>query len=513
MHIQVLTCLLGIILGVMCGMFLPYSTEIAVAAFLLGVVECSVYFFARYRQDKNNYTKNKFLLPLLSGVFFVSLAVGVIRVQFIENHSSFICDVSCTFNATIISSPEVKDVYQVFVIDVEDTDDAVYTVQVKAPLYPRFHVGDTLRLSGKVTVPKVSISHDGARAFDYVSYLHIHNIGSEMLYPKIELQKSEKVSAVASYLAKVKEVFLQLIARHVQAPSASLGAGMLFGDSSMSKELIQTFRAAGLSHIVVLSGFNIAILISFTCILLMFVPLILRVLIAGIFVILFVMMVGAEVSVIRATLMSFIALTALLFGRPYTARHALLLSLLAITLYEPEHVLVDVSLHLSFLATAGIVYMSDGLKSLLTKVTSTTYKEILTTTLAAYLSTLPYGMYTFSSVSLYALIANFIVLPLVPLMMFSTFLVVATSPLLPLLGATFGYLTTILGKLIIFVASTVENLPFASIQVSISLSAMFFLYSILIGVFYFFIVRKRGRSNNETPPTNNEEILSDSISY
>ena len=515
MHIKVLTCLLGIILGVVCGAFLPYSTEIALCAGVLGIAECGLYFFARQKQNtsKHENYENHFLPPLLSGMFFISFAIGIIRVQFTEEHSSFVCERVCTFKATIVTSPEVKDEYQVFVVDIAGENDEVYDVQVKAPLYPRLSVGEVLTLSGRVTEPKGNLSHGDVHAFDYVSYLHVHNIGSEMFYPNIELQKTDGSVGVGLYLAKLKERFLQSITHHVEAPAASLGAGMLFGDASMSKELLQTFRVAGLSHIVVLSGFNIAILISFVLVLLVFVPLVLRVFIAGIFVILFVVMVGGGVSLIRATLMSFVALAALLLGRPYTARHALLLSLLVITLYDPKYLLNDVSLHLSFLATAGIVYMSDGIKSVLTRLTSTLYKEVLTTTLAAYLSTLPYVMYTFGTISLYALIANLVVLPLVPLMMLFTFLVVVTAPFIPLLGVIFGFITTLIGRVIIVVGQTVENLPISSVKVSVSLVMMTFLYGGILIVFYFFIHRKKHHNKNETLPTNNTTIFSEVISY
>jgi len=66
--------------------------------------------------------------------------------------------------------------------------------------------------------------------------------------------------------------------------------------------------------------------------------------------------------VIRATLMSFVGLLAMLLGRAYVAKQALILSLLAIVMYEPYALMHDVSLHLSFLATAGIVYLSEPLE-------------------------------------------------------------------------------------------------------------------------------------------------------
>ena len=75
--------------------------------------------------------------------------------------------------------------------------------------------------------------------------------------------------------------------------------------------------------------------------------------------------------------------------------------------------------------------MSDGIKNVLHMIRSTTYKEIVTTTLCAYLATLPYVMYTFGTVSVYALLTNLVVLPLVPIMMLLTALVVVGDRSLP----------------------------------------------------------------------------------
>jgi competence protein ComEC len=220
-------------------------------------------------------------------------------------------------------------------------------------------------------------------------------------------------------------------------------------------------------------------------------------------------MVGAEVSIIRATIMAFISLTALLVGRAYTARQALVISLLIIILYDPLHLLYDVSLHLSFLATAGIVYTSEIIKTLVQKVSSPTYKEIIATTLSAYIATLPYVLYTFGTISVYALLANLIVLPLVPLMMLLTFFVGVTAPLLHVLGVVFGYATTILGGVIIFVAEAVVGLPFSSIHLLISFTTMCFMYLCIISFFYFLL----SRTKNETSGTKNDILVSEIISY
>ncbi len=517
MHTNVLTALLGVSVGIVSSELLMYGSEIALLALVLGIAQVVLFFISR-RSSRSvlGDGRRTGMLPLLSGIFCIALFIGVIRVQFSDIKSNFVCVPSCTFSGVVISSPEVKDVYQIFSVRQEQVDGepGMYDVQVKAPLYPRYQAGDKLTLTGKVSEPQAPMQHEDERAFDYATYLRLHNIGSEMFYPKIEVVESDDTESqsLVTSLKRMQESFLATIFLYVSEPSASLASGMLFGDSSMSKELVQTFRVAGLSHIIVLSGFNIAVLIGFVVLILRFLPLTFRVIGAATFVILFVLMVGAEVSIVRASIMSFVALAALLVGRAYTARHALLLSLLAIILYEPEHLLHDVSLHLSFLATAGIVYTSDGLQMLFARVRQKGYREILTTTLAAYLATLPYILYTFGTISVYALFANMIVLPLVPLIMVLTFFTMVSAPLSTLLGGIFGFTTSLLGDFVIFIARLVESLPFASVTFSITPEVMVVLYVLLTVVFVVLVSRKKKKAD-ETRETKNEEILSGVISY
>jgi len=287
---------------------------------------------------------------------------------------------------------------------------------------------------------------------------------------------------------------------------------MLFGATSMSQEMVQTFRVAGLSHIVVLSGFNIAILISFILLIFTFIPLALRVICAVIFVSFFVIAVDGEASVIRATLMSFIGLLALLIGRAYTARIALLVSLVCIIAYTSSHVLYDASLHLSFLATAGIIYMSEGTQKYLARIQSRTYKEIIATTLTAYLATLPYILFTFGSVSVYALFANLVVLPFVPLMMLVTFLLIPLSFISEMVTIFFGYIDTMIGLFILSVARLVEWLPFSYFTGTISFVTMCIMYALLI-IIYSLIHNKKNIENNETLGTKDDYIISEIIRY
>ncbi len=517
-HIKTLIALVGMIVGVVVSEKTEYASEVGVFMLVLGVMQLVIYFFesSRWKVEGGNVKANnevrRFSIPLACGIFCIMVFLMILRVQLSNEKTSLVCEKSCTVAVEVVTTPKIKNEYQMFGVRPDDMQDT-YDIQVRAPLYPRYEVGEKLQLVGKVTPPHDAMPHDGEKTFDYAMYLRTHNLGSEMYYPKIIVSTSSGESTFTNSLTHLRGTLVNNIKSYVDAPASTLASGMLFGDDSMSQELVATFRASGISHIVVLSGFNIAILISFVLLVLLFVPLFLRVIFASVFVILFVLMVGAEASVVRATSMSFIGLLALVIGRGYVARQALLLSLIAITFYEPIHLLHDVSLHLSFLATAGIVYMSDVIHEMLNKIQSKSYKEILTTTLAAYLATLPYVMYTFGTVSLYALLTNIIVLPLVPLMMLVTFLVVLFAPVSHIVALIFGYIDTILGEVIIFVAHTVERLPFASLSVSVSFMMMCTLYALIIGTYAYNVKRYLSAKRDETLPTKSDEILSEIILY
>ena len=525
MHALTLTALLGIVVGVFCGESSLYGSEIASAAFVVALLQVLLVVVEKNKEKKKMNAQHssssfseassskQYSFAIFSAVFFCFVTVGIVRVQFVQEKSNFVCAAVCTFGATVHSPPKIKNNYQVFSVRLDGNDD-MYNIQVKTPLYPKYEVGERLLLTGKVSLPKTIMPHAMKKAFEYDMYLRVHDIGSEMYYPKVEREvATTQKKSFRETLMNIKESYIETIATYVSQPAASLSSGMLFGATSMSQELIQTFRVAGLSHIVVLSGFNIVILISFVLWILVFVPLVMRVILAVLFVIIFVIMVGGEASVIRATLMSCIGLVALLVGRAYAAKQALILSLIAIILFEPANYIYDVSLHLSFLAAAGIIYMSEGVQTMLRGITSQSYKEIITTTLCAYVATLPYVIYTFGTVSVYALLANSIVLPLVPIVMLLTFFVVVIAPFTQTLASLIGYVDSILGDIIIWTARSIERLPFSSVTISFSWVAMVSMYIILACGYYFLVRRFSVSQNNETSLTKDGVLYSEIISF
>lgn len=492
-HLKTLIFLLGLIGGIVVGEKSPFATEIVIFSAIALLVEGVVYFWSKRKGAGSSVALTLLLLSF-------GIIVGGMRTQFTEEVPRFICESVCQVEATVERKGDTKDTYQTF--DVRVDEDALL-VRVRAPLYPEYRVGDRLELSGKITVPENFVPHDGKKSFDYVSYLEINRVGSEVYYPKITALDPVE-HTLKQRLQLFHEKLISQVMAHVTEPASYLASGMLLGVSNFSSELLETFRVSGLSHIVVLSGFNITILIVFILILLRPLPVSVRVVAASLVVVIFVIMVGGGSSLVRASGMAFVSLLALLFGRGYVATQALLVSLIAILLYSPMSLFYDASLHLSFLATSGIVYGYESLERVFSKRLPKSASELLAATVAAYVSTLPYILYTFGTFSLYGVISNLLVLPLVPLTMSFTALTILMSFLHPILATLFGVITGILGDVIIFFARVVERLPMSSTSVSISSNMMVLLYIAIVLLFVFL----RTREENETAETKEGEIIS-----
>lgn len=486
MHIRTILFASGLALGIIISQKYIYASEVAVFTFILFILQLIVLFFAKRRKENVD-------VVIFTLIISFALSFGVIRGQLIEEAKIFTCADKCQFLGVVVSTPESKDNLQeitVKVISNECVDCA--NVLIKAPLYPQFSVGEKLSVSGKVSLPENILSTEiNKKGFDYRSYLLNRGVGSTSFYPEI---KSEGVSDTTfnTKLILLKDSFVEKINNYVSNPASLLASGMLFGKASFSKELNETFRVAGISHIVVLSGFNIAILISFVLAVLFFLPLVARVIASALFVVLFVLAVGAEASVVRATIMAFVSLLAMLSGREYVARQALILSFVLIILYDPLALLNSVSFHLSFLATAGIVYLSESISELLEKIkVSGLLNQIFTPTLSAIIATQGYILYTFGFLSLYTFIVNILVVPFVPIAMLLSFFVVVFAYLSNAVALIFGFMDSALLNVMIGVAKLFSNLPMAKVDVSFSVIYLCLYYTLVFMLFFFYSQREK----------------------
>ena len=156
-------------------------------------------------------------------------------------------------------------------------------------------------------------------------------------------------------------------ARVLGPEEAGLLPALVVGDTdAVPRTVADEFRTAGMSHLLAVSGANLAIMG-------VAVLLLLRVLRCGprgsavgaaLAVVAFVVLAGPEPSVLRAAVMGFAGLLALAVGRERSALPALAISVIVLVVLDPA-MAVSPGFALSVLATAGLVLLAprwaDGL--------------------------------------------------------------------------------------------------------------------------------------------------------
>lgn len=214
------------------------------------------------------------------------------------------------------------------------------------------------------------------------------------------------------------------------SPHSELVMGMVLGENRF--KLIPRYndilKTVGLVHVVVVSGYNISLVFM----------LLMRIIgsqykvknmIVGLFcTLLYAGISGFGVPAVRAWIMGSIAVIFKYYGRPTQGIKILIFSAIVILCLAPSQ-LFSVSFQLSFLATLGVMVVPGALKQL----SSSALLEDFNTSLSAQLMVNPVISYYFGTVSLAALIANPLVLWVVPLCTIlggALVLLVFVSPLL-----------------------------------------------------------------------------------
>jgi competence protein ComEC len=273
--------------------------------------------------------------------------------------------------------------------------------------------GSLLAVRSRLELPE---DFDG---FAYREYLARQGIGAIARARAAEVLADG--SGPGAVLAGLRGTLLGGLTAVIPEPEAALGAGILLGvRSSIAPEVSDAFATAGLTHVVAISGWNIAIVVALVGALLR--PLERRpggrwmtAAIASATVAAYVLLTGASPSVVRAALMAGALLVGRFSGSRAHAGSALGLAALVMLLAAPS-VLWDVGFQLSLLATAGLIWYGRPIEARLARWPAW-LREPVALTMAAQLTTLPVVLVNFERLSLVAPLANVLVVPIVPLVM------------------------------------------------------------------------------------------------
>lgn len=199
---------------------------------------------------------------------------------------------------------------------------------------------------------------------------------------------------------------------HLARDRSALVRGLTIGDTSgMDRADEDALRRAGLSHLVAVSGSNVALVLGVVLVGARAMRPKLRLALAAVALTVFVVAVGPEPSVLRAAVMGAIALLALGAGIRADPLAALGVAVLAVVGVRPGMV-ASVGLHLSVAATAGIILWAAPIAGALRRAPRPVALA-LGATLAAQCAVAPITVGVFGQLSLAGPVANLVALPAV----------------------------------------------------------------------------------------------------
>ena len=213
-------------------------------------------------------------------------------------------------------------------------------------------------------------------------------------------------------------------------------AALVLGSAQVQlpEDIRQSFRIAGLSHALAASGFHLSVLLGSVLMLARRWPSCLRLPLACMALLLFICLVGAQPSVVRAVLMAVIALLIRESGHRSRPLGVLVVTLSGMLLLRPVWA-QSIGFQLSAAATAGLILTAPRLEQALQPCLPDRCRGMasaLSIPVAALLWTLPLQLLHFGAMPLYALPANLLVAPLLSpltlLAMLSALLVLLLPP-------------------------------------------------------------------------------------
>ena len=484
---MILTFVFGFIGGIAIGSFISISLGFFLTLIFLTVI----IFVYKYFIADEYHAILMFIVVLLIGVLF---GVGRMYVSdlYKESHLEKYANQKIEAEGIIVNEPDVRENNTKLTVSLRNIYIGTTTVAVKekilvtVPIYPEFSYGDKVKMTVTLDEP-VEIENEG-RVFDYSGYLRVRGIWYTSRFTTIKFISGGHGSVIKDLLFKTKNTFTDSLNNVLPQPESSLMAGLLLGTKqSLGKDLLTEFQKTGVSHIVVLSGYNIAIVASSIMAFFRFLPKNYSFGFGALGIILFTILSGGGASAWRAGIMVLVALFAKKMNRDYRIGRVFGFTIVLMLAPNPLLLAFDPSFQLSVLATIGLIFVTPHITPYLLWVTEKFgLREIISSTIATQITVLPYLIYNMGILSLVSLPVNVLILGTIPLTMllgFITGIAGLISLYLSFIPAFFTYILLWYQLTVVHIGA---NIPFGAITLpAFSLIILILTYVIIFGGLYF----------------------------
>jgi len=342
--------------------------------------------------------------------------------------------------------------------------------------YPEYKYGDELKIIGKLKTPTVF------EDFNYRGYLAKDGIYSVMYYPKIESTGNNRGNFFYKTIYSFKNKIKQVVEKIMPLPEVAILEALTLGNKQgLTDNLKNQLNISGTRHITAISGMHIIILTKALMAILIGIGLWRgqAFYIALGILVLFIIMIGAPASAIRAGIMGGILLFAKKIGRLNNSGRAIVFAAAVMLALNPLLLKFDVGFQLSFLAALGIIYIKPIFDVWLNKLLPKKLKDwfnkgeikkeipgVITMTFAAQIATLPILVYNFGRISFVSPLANVLIVPALPYVMGTGFIFSLASLIWSFLGRILIWPTWLVVAYVAKLVEWLSKIPFAAKEIS-----------------------------------------------
>lgn len=284
---------------------------------------------------------------------------------------------------------------------------------------------------------------------------------------RLNINKGSLLKKLAFYLkAGIKEVFT----KRLSSLAASVNNAMVLGEKkSIPTAVYHSMIQSGTVHIMVVSGFHVGIIAFMSEVFLKILRIPRRIRFFGVIfcLILYCLITGASIPVVRATVMGIFLAAGYFIQREPDIKNSFFLAALFILIINPKD-LFSISFQLSFGSVASIIYLYPFLKALFKagNIKIRFFRAIIDgclVSLAAWLATSGFIAYYFKILSPVAVLANIFIIPVASLIILSGLIMVIISLVLPPLAGAFAAFNETAVFVLLKLNNLFINLPFAYI--------------------------------------------------
>lgn len=353
----------------------------------------------------------------------------------------------------IVTKYEVKE--DKITIEIKDKEKLLITYKYQDKEFNNLSYGDKIKVKGTLITPSKNTNQN---TFNYQKYLYYKKI-----YYLVEATSINKIANNNNYLYTIKNTLYQKIDK---LKSSNYIKTLLFCDNTLSKEIKESYRINGISHLFSVSGMHINFFVSIIYLYLNKITYNKRIkyLITNIFIITYLILFPSS-SLLRSAVMSILYSINYLLKLKIKKIDILFLTLGVSLLINP-FIIYDLGYIYSYTITFFLVLSSSTLKK------KNKINKIIYISFLSFLVSIPITIYNSFEINIISILLNIILVPIISII------------ILPLTILT--YIFPILDSILYLFTNTLETISLFISKINIT-KIIFPKPSLLIIVLYYII--------------------------